>query len=153
VDKPIAVDLDFAALVCMPGIFTLSGDLESLPPAERAKLAARVAWYKRWRGFIVSAATHLLTPPAPMEDHTGWVGFQLDGPDDSRHLVFAYRLDDRWAVKWFPLLGLDPTQRYAVSGDGVAAESLAGADLADRGLRVELPEKFRATVVEVVPVS
>ncbi|MEK7476241.1 MAG: alpha-galactosidase [Candidatus Coatesbacteria bacterium] len=152
-DDPIPVDMDFATLVCMPGIFVLSGDLESLPLADRTALAARVAWYKRWREFIVAAATDLLTPPAPMEDHTGWAALQLRRADDSRSLVFAYRLDDRFAVRWIPLRNLDPRTRYALAGNGVSPAEATGAELMDRGLRVELPARFRATVVEVVPVS
>jgi hypothetical protein len=84
-----------------------------------------------------------------MEDHAGWAALQLRRDSDPRSLVFAYRLDDPWGLRWIPLRNLDPKARYT-AGDGATA---TGAELMGRGLRVELAVKFRATVVEVVPVS
>lgn len=152
-EPPVPVDADFALLVNLPGILTFSGDPQSFAPVDRDRIAARVAWYKRWRAFIAAAATHLLTPPAPLADESGWAGYQLSAGNDPRHLVFAYRLDDPWSGRRFPLRGLDPARRYRIGGSDVPAATMTGAELADRGLPVELPARFRAAVVELAPES
>lgn len=121
-DAP-AVDIEFAVAVCLPGILTLSGDLDSLPPPLRARLKERVDWWKARREFIMGASVRLLTPPAPLGDNTGWAAFHLERDDDPRSLLIAFRLDDPWPARWFRAAGRD--------------------------ILVELPARHRAAVVEL----
>ncbi len=108
------VDLDFAAAVALPGMFGLSGDLAGLPEEALERLAAHVAFYKRWRSAIRQSFAHLLTPPCAKEDRRGWAAVQLEHLGTGDHLVFVYRLDDGNSTKTFRLRNLD-AQRHVSS--------------------------------------
>ncbi len=109
-----SVDLDFALLAAMPGMFGLSGDIASLPPEHRGRVGAVVAFYKRWRRFITGAAGHLLTPPMPLECREGWIGLQLQDSNGDTSLVFVYRLGNAGAPPVLRLRGLDPACAYGL---------------------------------------
>lgn len=108
------VDLDFALLAAMPGMFGLSGDLAGLTPGQRERVAAAVAFCKRWRRLIASAEGHLLTPPLPLECREGWIGLQLLSASADTSLVFLYRLGHAGAPPAFALRGLQPARTYRV---------------------------------------
>ncbi len=109
-----SADLDFALWVAMPGMFGLSGDLAGLSAEQRERIAALVAFYKRWRRFITGAVGHLLTPPLPLECREGWIGLQLQSPADDTSLVFIYRLGNAGAPPALKLRCLDPARAYRV---------------------------------------
>lgn len=113
-DPAERVDLGFALLAVMPGMLGFSGDLAGLTPDQRRQAAESVAFYKRWRRFIVGAVGHLLTPPMPMDCREGWIGFQLQRPDGDVSLVFLFRLGNAGAPPPLRLYGLDPRKTYAV---------------------------------------
>jgi hypothetical protein len=116
------VDLDFALLAAMPGMFGLSGDLAGLTDEQRERVAASVAFYKRWCRFITGAVGHLLTPPLPLEFREGWIGLQLQAPADDTNLLFVYRLGNAGAPPLIAPRGLDPSCTYRLER-GVAGES------------------------------
>lgn len=131
-----SVDLVFALLAAMPGMFGLSGDLTSLTPEQRGRVAAVVAFYKRWCRFITGAVGHLLTPPMPLECREGWIGLQLQGADSDTSLVFVYRLGNAGAPPAIRLRGLDLACTYSLERglDGEDAGQHQGADLMRDGL-------------------
>ena len=143
------VDLDFAAAVALPGMFGLGGDLAGLPEEALERLAAHVAFYKRWRSAIRQSFAHLLTPPCAKEDRRGWAAVQLEHLGTGDHLVFVYRLDDGNSTKTFRLRNLDASATYQVTRHAAAGGQVQehrGAKLMDEGLRVELPQRYRAAV-------
>jgi alpha-galactosidase len=151
---PVPVDPDFIAALCLPGIFTLSGDALSLPKAARDRLRHWISFWKARREFITSAACHLLTPPQRLEDMSGWAALELEAPKDPRRLLLAYRMDE--AAKAFTLrpVSLEPRRRYTlVSADGEMLGVKRGAELMGRGLRISLNKRFSARVIELRPVT
>jgi alpha-galactosidase len=151
---PVPVDPAFIAGLCLPGIFTLSGDALSLPPAARATLRHWIAFWKARREFITSASCHLLTPPQPLEDMSGWAALELEAPKDPRRLLLVYRMDEPSSSCTIRPLSLEPRRRYALlSGEGEKLGVRTGADLLRRGLRIGLNKRFSARVIELTPVA
>jgi hypothetical protein len=65
------------------------------------------------------------------------------------HLVFVYRLDDGNSTKTFRLRNLDASATYQLTRHAAAGGQVQehrGATLMDEGLRVELPQRYRAAV-------
>jgi alpha-galactosidase len=148
-DSSETVDLDFAARAALPGIFGLSGDIAGLPAEARARLRYHVDFHKKWRRFIAGAVAHLLTPPRPMGDRSGWVGMQLRNPRQEGSLVFIYRLEDTIDRKNFHLRGLVEERRYRIEDiDDPDGEHRVecGADLMNGGLKIEMPAINTASV-------
>ena len=144
--------LDFASLVALPGIWGLSGDLDSLPPEIRTGLRGYVTWYKRWRRWMTTAVAHLLTPPRPISDRSGWAGIQLQDPRSSTSLLFAYRLRDGRSRNAFRLRDLRPQASYAVRRCYAAASvevRQSGAELMTEGVSVDLGSPYSAAVFEI----
>jgi alpha-galactosidase len=151
-DPSETVDLDFAAAVALPGMFGLSGDLAGLPDEAAARLAEHVVFYQRWRNMIRTSVAHLLTPPADKTDRHGWAGVQLEHCQTGNHLVFFYRLDDGRTVHDFRLCNVNPNARYRVTPHipaGGPVRNCTGIQLLEDGLRVELPQRYRAAVYTV----
>ena len=143
------VDLDFAAAVALPGMFGLSGDLAGLPEQAIERLAEHVAFFQRWRTMIRDSVAHLLTPPCPQQDRRGWAAVQLEHVQTGNSLVFVYRLDDGCATRTFRLRNLDPHAAYRVVARAVVdppEEEHTGTQLMNEGIRVGLPQRFRAAV-------
>ncbi len=146
--------VDFAARVALPGMPGLSGDIAGLPPEAKERLRYHIAFYKKWRTFIVGSAAHLLTPCLPKEDHSGWVAIQLQHPRKRRNLLFVYRLDDACDERVFRLRGLDPDCQYAVSDEDHPEknpESLTGSRLMNEGLVVVLPHRYSGAIMVLTP--
>ena len=61
----------------------------------------------------------------------------------------AYRLKNSEARRVFKLRGLAPGRTYQVTVDGTRGESLPGAKLLEDGIAVQLPDEFRAAVIEL----
>jgi len=154
-------DLDFVLLAAMPGMFALSGDLAGLPAEHRAEVASGIRFYKKWRRFIVGAMAHLLTPPEPLGVREGWVGLQLQRPEEDASLVFVYRLGDVGAPPALPLCGLDAARRYVVRRGFEEAETaieIGGGELMRDGPPMPSLARFagpgnRAEVFCILPVS
>ena len=157
-----AVDAEFALLAAMPGMLGFSGDVSSLSPEVVKTVAKWVVFYKEWRTFIVGSVAHLLTPPEPLEQRTGWVMFQLQQPDgDGTSLLFVYRLGESGAIPPCRLRDLDPQQTYTVRSehsDLVAEQTLSGAALMAGELTIPLScsgynRTASATVISVRPTA
>lgn len=148
------VDVDFAAAVCLPGMFGVSGDLASLPAEARDRLRRHIAFWKRWRHLIVGSIAHLLFPPRPLADRTGWSAIQLQHPQEAANLVFVYRLADARQQIAIPLRGLDPDATYTISQEGAAVASpihCSGRELMREGLIAEAAAPYNAAIYLVIP--
>jgi alpha-galactosidase len=154
------VDAEFALLAAMPGMLGLSGDLASLSPEVAEVVRRWLGFYKAWRLFIAGAVVHLLTPPEPLEQRTGWVLFQLQRPDsDGTSLLFVYRLGESGALPRCGLRDLGPQRAYTVRSEHsglVPAQTLSGAALMAGELTIPLVcsgynRSAAATVISIVP--
>jgi len=146
------VDIDFAAAVALPGVFGLSGDVAGLPEEAVERLALHAAFYKHWRNAIRDSVAHLLTPPCAKENRQGWAAVQLELPRSGDSLLFVYRLDDGSSTKTLRLRSLDRNATYHVVPYAMAdlpTQEHTGTMLMDEGIRVDLPQRFRAVVYVV----
>ncbi len=151
-DDPIPVDPDFACLVCMPGMFGLSGDLASLSPEQLSRVRFHVDYCKANRESIVRSSARLLTPPLPVPDETGWVALQLDDPVSGIHRLFAHRLNDPAPRKSFRLEGLEPDVSYTLADEeGKVWGRKKGSVLAGRGVEVSLGSPMSSFLTVVAP--
>jgi alpha-galactosidase len=147
-------DVSFTALVSLLGMLGLSGDMASLPPEARQSLKQHIVFFKEWRRFIVGSIAHLLTPPRPIQDRTGWAAVQLQHPRQTAQLVFAYRLVDARHRYAFCLRDLDPdtvySVRQAVASDAPVVKR-TGKELMADGLVAEAPGFNTGAVYLVQP--
>jgi alpha-galactosidase len=151
-ESPLTVDVDFAIRVAMAGALGFSGDIASLQPEVLERLAWHISFYKARRKLITNSVAHLLTPPRPLEDRTGWSAVQLQDARTTQSILFAYRLDDGTARMTFKLKGLIPHMKYRVSdADGAFNEVRDGISLSQRGVEIVLNTRNRAAVVDIVP--
>lgn len=102
--------LDFRAAVALLGAFGLELDLRILDAAQRARLEAHIARYKRWRDVVHGGR---MATPVDDADHLVRVS---TAQDRGRALVVALRMDDREPGRGirFQLADLDPALRYRV---------------------------------------
>jgi len=149
-ERSTITSVDFCARVAMPGMLGFSGDIASLPEEARERLRGHIAFFKEWREFIAGSVAHLLTPPRPKEDRTGWAALQLQRPGAGTSLLFVYRLDDAADRRWFYPRALEPERLYVVSDVDQPAERSShrsGAELMREGLEVTLPTRYSATII------
>jgi len=149
------VDIEFALLAELQGIFGLSGDLAGLPQTAREQVQWAVSFYKHWRKLISGSIAHLLTPLRPLEDRQGWIGLQLQNPQDTNSLLYAYRLvDARFRLRFQPR-ALDPQATYRVQQECAAQRDqppiyLTGRQLMSEGIAVELPGFNQAAIWSMI---
>jgi alpha-galactosidase len=150
-----AVRMDYDVMSAMPGMMALSGDIAGLLPADQQQLAAYVAFFKQWRTFIVRAVAHLLTIPGTTDSDNGYAAVQLQSLDQTRSLVFVYRMANTEADFRLPLRQLDAQQTYNVRQglSDAPAVKVSGLDLMHQGLSGQLPAPFSAGVWVVEPLG
>lgn len=134
--QPIGVDMDFSLLAAMPGMFGLSGDLESLTGGQRARMAEGVAFFKRWRRLIARSVAYQLTPPEPISSREGWFGVQLQDTASDTSLVFALSMGNAGTPPVMRLRGLDPKALYTIRAgfEESTCASLKGDELMTAGI-------------------
>ena len=150
-DEFSVVNLDFAVLSAMPGMFGLSGDIRSLPEYEMEKLKRHIAFYKKWRKLIVNSAAHLLSPPILQGNYGGWAAMQLQNPNNTESLLFVYRLENPREKRRFYLRNLEAGCMYAVcdeEGEAVS-ETASGKLLMEEGISVIMPKRNDAKVLVI----
>ena len=150
-ERSAPAEVDFVARVALPGLFGVSGDLSSLPKAAQDRLAYHIAFFKKWRNLIAASRAHLLTPPRPISDCSGWAAIQLQHSLETTSLLFAYRLDDPAAKMRFRLRALDETRLYTVIVDDKSIASATGKQLMDDGILMEIPTRNGAQVAAITP--
>ncbi|MCX6992441.1 MAG: alpha-galactosidase [Kiritimatiellaeota bacterium] len=156
-----SADVDYILGAALPGILGFSGDLLTVPAAARERIRWYVQFAKQWRGFMLTAVVHLLTPPRLMTDRAGWTALQLQSPETTTSLVFTYHLpNDGSARRCFRLHGLHPDQRYTVrkvSPDGTVEALASGEELMHNGMEVVDPcqqhARWQAHITIIEPLS
>jgi alpha-galactosidase len=88
-----------------------------------------------------------LTPYSRARDV--WMAWQFDRPEEGHGVVQAFRRDESpYESARFKLRGLEPRARYAVGDIGSKARrEIAGRELMERGLVVEIREQPAAAVI------
>jgi alpha-galactosidase len=144
---------DFMFRVPMTGQFGISSRVFDWNPAliDRAKL--NIALYKKIRHAIMGADVYHLTPCPDHEDPNGWGTILYASPDRKRGVLLAYRLASSVSTRVFKLRGLAPGHTYQIATDGTDRETLSGQALLSDGLRVELKDPWRASIIEVSQIS
>jgi alpha-galactosidase len=135
-----SVDLSFALLAALPGMFGLSGDLVGLSGDAQATLREGIAFYTRWRRLITGAVAHLLTPPELLTTREGWVAMQLQAMDGETSLVFVYRLGSAGTPPRLRLQGLQPESAYTIArglGEAAIGDPLPGQALLTDGVPLD----------------
>lgn len=152
-DTSTTVSADFASTAALTGIFGLGGDISSLPKEDLECLERHITFFKKWREFIISSVSHMLTPVRPKEDRSGWVAFQLQDIAKSGNLLFVYRLEDTQEKRAFRLKELDKNKRYEIryqNRTGIDSFILSGEQLEDEGVWVVLPKRYSAAVISIM---
>jgi len=88
-----------------------------------------------------------LTPYSHSEEV--WMAYQLHRADRDAGVVVAFRRSacSEPSAQW-TLHGLDPAGRYSITNcDGPGPASATGRELAEHGLRVELPERASSAII------
>jgi alpha-galactosidase len=154
-----STSLDYALLAGMPGMMGISGDMAGLTPAQRARVAEAITFFKTRRRFIAGSVGHLLTPPALIECREGWIAFQLQKPGADESLIFIYRLGNAGVSPLLRPMGLKPARRYRLRwGFGSTAKDggvVTGVALERDGLPLQESGVWqeRAAVCAIRPVS
>ncbi len=149
----LAAEIDFAALVALPGMFGFSGDIAGLPHDARQRLRQYTDFYKQWRSYISGSIAHLLTPPCLVHDATGWAAIQLQHPERREALLLVYRLEDSLDQRRFRLRSLEPGTAYRITDlDGNSFGIITGIELVERGLEILLPSLNSAILLILEPV-
>ena len=140
---------DFMLRVPMNGQFGISSRVFDWSPQLTQRAKENVELYKRLRETIAGADVYHLTPPPDHDRPTGWTALQYVAPARDRSVVMAYRLENGEPEISLKLRGLEPAQRYRIFENGLPRGLLTGAQLAQDGLPVKLPEEWRATAFEL----
>ncbi|MFJ3921455.1 alpha-galactosidase [Streptomyces sp. NPDC090022] len=132
--------LRFRFHVAMAGALGLGGDLASWSEEELDEAAGFVAQYKRIRPIVQRGVQHRVAPPGPLS------AVHYAAPDDSEHVLFFWRVTDRWGRRPAPvrLPALDPGARYL---DPDLQREYSGAVLVHRGIDPSLPAGDHASAL------
>lgn len=143
------VDLDFGMCSAMLGRLALSGDLASLSEARISRIRELLGLYRELEPILLRSVAHLLTPPMPLFDRRGWVGWEYECPNEGS-LVFAYRLDDASRTKTFHPRGLRDNLTYEAVNrlDGISLGVQPGRDWTQGGLTIRLEKCGTAALVQ-----
>jgi Alpha-galactosidase len=152
----VKTDIDFAIRVALPGMFSLGGDLSEMPQWALERLKYNIAFYKKWREFMLGSIAHLLTPVTPIRDENGWTAIQLQSPEETTSLMFVYRLDDACHTKQFHLRELDSSMQYEVVFENIHGTSpviLYGSQLMNEGISVKIPNRNNSAIIVITPLQ
>ena len=152
-DTSITSNVDFAALIAMPGMFGLSGDIAHLCSEAQERLRFYVAFFKQWREFIFNSVAFLLTPIKLKNVNKGWVAIQLQDIEKTKALLFIYRLQDATEEKFISLRNFSQEAEYIVKledGANTISNIYTGKELINRGINVRILRKNNACVYSIV---
>ncbi len=140
---------DFLFRAPMTGQFGISSRVFDWSPELKSRAKVNIDFYKKVRHVIMGADAYHLTPCPDHDDPTGWSAIQYASPDRKRSVLLAYRLASSVSTRVFKLRGLAPGYTYQISIDGAGRDKLAGQTLLNDGLRVELKDPWRASIIEL----
>ena len=139
------IHIDSVMVYAMMGMMGFSGDLAGLSPPILERMKKHVELYKSHREMICRSIVHLLTPVRPVQDLSGWAGFQFYDADSTASLVFVYHYrGDLETTRHFKLMSLEPGTVYSIeridAEDGVKTEQ-KGDVLMEQGLRTVIESR------------
>jgi alpha-galactosidase len=107
--------IDTRAAVAFFGVFGYELDPTQLNDADRASVAAQIAFYKDYRDVFQRGRFVRLRSPFEAGERTAWMAID---PDGSRAVVGYYQVLNRPVptADRLRLRGLDPARRYRVTG-------------------------------------
>ena len=140
---------DFMFRVPMNGQFGISSRIFDWNDELMQRAMNNVALYKEIRTTIANADVYHLTAEPTHKDPKGWMAIQYVDPASNESVLMAYRLAEGKPEQRFPLRGLKSNTMYSVSVNGKPVIQLEGSELMSAGLKVELTEDWRATVVQL----
>ncbi|MGO9199619.1 MAG: alpha-galactosidase [Limisphaerales bacterium] len=140
---------DFMFRVPMNGQYGISSRVFGWNAGLRQRAKDNVSLYKRLRSVIAGGDCYHLTPPPSHEKPAGWMALQYVTVDRQNSVLMVYRLGRSEPQQKFGLRGLDAAQSYRLSQDGVPKGTFKGGQLAQEGFSVNLPEEWRAAVLEL----
>jgi len=107
--------IDTRAAVAFFGVFGYELDPTELSDADRASVAAQIAFYKEHRDVFQRGRFVRLRSPFGVGERTAWMAID---PDGSRAVVGYYQVLNRPVptADRLRLRGLDPARRYRVTG-------------------------------------
>ncbi|MBC8163936.1 MAG: alpha-galactosidase [Roseiflexaceae bacterium] len=145
-----AHQLDYYVRIGMLGAFGLSQKLPDLPAWVAERYTAHIALYRETlRRFVREADFYRLTDQPRRDGGSRWAAFQYTLPDDSEHVIAAFRLPDGEPARTLTLYRLDPEREYTLFWlQTERVERRHGAALIADGLRIDdLPEQGSALVL------
>lgn len=150
-DKVEACSVDFAMKACMTGMLGISSDIAGLPEYAKQEMKKWIAYYKEKRRFITRSVAHLLTPPQLRLNRQGWSAVQLQNPEDTSSIIFAYRLEGGAMQKRLYPKCLGKDKEYTVSSvDKVETEYCkTGMELMEEGIVIKIEKGFEALIYEI----
>ncbi len=81
---------------------------------------------------------------------TGWDGCYRFNPEKQDGLLFFYRNGSLTECMTFPVPMTEESAVYKISRpDGSVVGTFGGKELQESGLRISLPEKFSAEILEI----
>lgn len=140
---------EFMLRVPMNGQFGISSRVFDWPEALKQTARTEINRYKRIRQVIAEADTYHLTASPDHDQPEGWMALQYVAKQGGRSVVNIYRLGNSEAEQTFRLRGLDNQRVYRISINGDPGGSKTGEELSREGLAIQLPEQWRAAVVEL----
>ncbi len=81
--------------------------------------------------------------------HGGWAAYRYDRPEQKDGIVMAFRRSgSNCESSRYRLEGLDPERTYAVRDiDSGETETYSGRDLAEKGIVVNIPERYQSKIL------
>jgi hypothetical protein len=133
----------------MLGSFGISAPLERWSAEEDAIVRKHVSWYRDVVRPIVQSGRQFLLTGAPPLDGTGdWAAVWYVQPENTRGVLFAFRLANGLPERTFALPGLEARAVYRVTSPDGWSAIFTGEELgAGIAVAAELP--FRSVLLSV----
>jgi hypothetical protein len=114
-DPAQTVPLDQSLVNGMLGIPGFGGNLVSLAPEHKARLRAANDFYKTHRAALARSVARPLTPIRLVNEHRGWVAFQLTDEQTDTHFLYVFRFYETTNDTVIRPLGLSPDKTYTLT--------------------------------------
>jgi len=142
-------DLAFRTHVAMLGTFGVSAPLDRWSGDDLTLVREHIDWYKRLvQPLIQRGDQYLLTDPPPLDGNGDWAAVWFTSKAADRGMLFAFRLAGTAKRRSFPLPGLVPDARYAVTPFGGRRRERTGGELM-AGFAVTVGVPFRSAMFAI----
>lgn len=144
-------DLAFRTEVAMLGSFGVSAPVQRWSEDDIETVRRRVRWYRdRIRPILPTSRQYLVTDQPGLHGEGDWAAMWYAARDGRAGSLAVFRLESPRPEVELALPGLDPTTRFDLVTPHGPIGTVLGRDL-EAGLSVRVPNRFRSTLVSVVP--